>query len=50
MLPRKELFKNTLRKAATAYKRIVELRLTGELFSSDKVIFTAFNFLRSVDV
>ncbi|KAL8539837.1 hypothetical protein ACS0TY_001438 [Phlomoides rotata] len=30
MLPRKELFKNTLRKAATAYKRIVELRLTEE--------------------
>jgi acyl-CoA oxidase len=30
MLPRKELFKDTLRKAAHAWKRIVELRLTEE--------------------
>ncbi|KAI4364840.1 hypothetical protein MLD38_020878 [Melastoma candidum] len=30
MLSRKELFKNTLRKAAHAWKRIVELRLTEE--------------------
>ncbi|KAL3630055.1 acyl-coenzyme A oxidase [Castilleja foliolosa] len=30
MLPRKELFKNTLRKAAYAWKRIVELRLSEE--------------------
>lgn len=29
MLSRKELFKNTLRKAAHAWKRIIELRLTG---------------------
>ncbi|KAL0446328.1 UNVERIFIED_CONTAM: Peroxisomal acyl-coenzyme A oxidase 1 [Sesamum latifolium] len=29
MLPRKELFKNTLRKAVYAWKRIVELRLSG---------------------
>jgi acyl-CoA oxidase len=29
MLSRKELFKDTLRKAAHAWKRIVELRLTG---------------------
>ena len=29
MLGRKELFKNTLRKAAHAWKRIIELRLTG---------------------
>lgn len=29
MLSRKELFKNTLRKAAYAWKRIIELRLTG---------------------
>lgn len=29
-LPRKELFKNTLRKAAHAWKRIIELRLTEE--------------------
>ncbi|KAI3889891.1 hypothetical protein MKX03_017814 [Papaver bracteatum] len=28
MLPRKELFKNTLRKAAHAWKRIIELRLS----------------------
>ncbi|KAK4389542.1 Peroxisomal acyl-coenzyme A oxidase 1 [Sesamum angolense] len=30
MLPRKELFKNTLRKAAHAWKRILELRLSEE--------------------
>ncbi|CAA2978417.1 peroxisomal acyl-coenzyme A oxidase 1-like [Olea europaea subsp. europaea] len=30
MLPRKELFKNTLRKAAYAWKRIIELRLSEE--------------------
>ncbi|KAK4557799.1 hypothetical protein RGQ29_007531 [Quercus rubra] len=30
MLGRKELFKNTLRKAAHAWKRIIELRLTDE--------------------
>ncbi|KAK9203447.1 hypothetical protein WN943_013701 [Citrus x changshan-huyou] len=30
MLSRKELFKNTLRKAAYAWKRIIELRLTEE--------------------
>lgn len=30
MLGRKELFKNTLRKTAYAWKRIIELRLTGE--------------------
>ncbi|XP_075478361.1 peroxisomal acyl-coenzyme A oxidase 1-like [Primulina tabacum] len=30
MLPRKELFKNTLRKAAYAWKRIIELHLTEE--------------------
>lgn len=30
MLPRKELFKNTLRKAAYAWKRILELRLSEE--------------------
>ncbi|XP_073159034.1 peroxisomal acyl-coenzyme A oxidase 1-like isoform X2 [Henckelia pumila] len=30
MLPRKELFKNTLRKAAHAWKQIIELRLTEE--------------------
>jgi hypothetical protein len=29
MLSRKDLFKDTLRKAAHAWKRIVELRLTG---------------------
>jgi hypothetical protein len=29
MLSRKELFKDTLKKAAHAWKRIVELRLTG---------------------
>lgn len=29
MLSRKDLFKNTLRKAAHAWKRIIELRLTG---------------------
>lgn len=28
-LDRKELFKNTLRKASHAWKRIIELRLTG---------------------
>lgn len=32
MLDRKELFKNTLKKAAHAFKRINELRLTGESF------------------
>ncbi|CAH9120055.1 unnamed protein product [Cuscuta europaea] len=30
MMPRKELFKNTLRKATYAWKRIIELRLTEE--------------------
>jgi acyl-CoA oxidase len=30
MLSRKDLFKDTLRKAAHAWKRIVELRLTEE--------------------
>ncbi|XLS78096.1 hypothetical protein HN51_062321, partial [Arachis hypogaea] len=30
MLGRKELFKNTMRKAAYAWKRIIELRLTEE--------------------
>lgn len=30
MLPRKELFKNTLRKTAYAWKRIIDLRLTEE--------------------
>jgi len=30
MLDRKELFKNTLRKAAHAWKRVIELRLSGE--------------------
>lgn len=29
MMPRKELFKNTLRKVNHALKRITELRLTG---------------------
>jgi len=29
MLGRKELFKSTLKKAAYAWKRIIELRLTG---------------------
>ena len=29
MLSRKDLFKDTIRKAAHAWKRIVELRLTG---------------------
>nr|GMD94230.1 peroxisomal acyl-coenzyme A oxidase 1-like [Ipomoea batatas] len=29
-MPRKELFKNTLRKATYAWKRIIELRLTEE--------------------
>lgn len=33
ILSRKELFKNTLRKAAHAWKRIIELRLSG-VFSS----------------
>lgn len=34
MLGRKELFKNTLSKAAHAWKRIIELRLTGMLYLS----------------
>jgi len=29
-LGRKELFKNTLKKAAHAWKRVIELRLSGE--------------------
>lgn len=33
MLGRKDLFKNTLRKAAYAMKRIIELRLSGGLYS-----------------
>lgn len=33
-IPRKELFRNTLRKAAHAYKTILELGLTGTFFSS----------------
>lgn len=33
MLGRKDLFKNTLRKAAYAMKRIIELRLSGDLYS-----------------
>lgn len=33
-LGRKELFKNTLRKAAHAWKRIIELKLSGLDFDS----------------
>ncbi|WCJ25854.1 Peroxisomal acyl-coenzyme A oxidase 1 [Euphorbia peplus] len=45
MLGRKELFKNTLRKAAHAWKRIIELRLTEEeagrlRFYVDEAAFT----------
>ncbi|KAL6585814.1 acyl-coenzyme A oxidase [Orobanche minor] len=45
MLPRKELFKNTLRKAAYAWKRIVELRLSEEeasklRFYVDEIAYT----------
>ena len=43
MLGRKELFKNTLRKTAYAWKRIIELRLTGEFF----VVRIWFTFLLS---
>ncbi|KAL7123453.1 hypothetical protein ACP275_01G105700 [Erythranthe tilingii] len=45
MLPRKELFKNTLRKAAYAWKRIIDLRLSEEeasrlRFYVDEIAYT----------
>ncbi|EXC02107.1 Peroxisomal acyl-coenzyme A oxidase 1 [Morus notabilis] len=49
LLPRKELFKNTLRKAAHAWKRIIELRLTEEeasklRFFADEPNFTELHW------
>lgn len=45
MLSRKELFKNTLRKAAHAWKRIIELRLSG-ITSSGFIMNLLFIALR----
>lgn len=42
MLGRKELFKNTLRKAAHAWRKIIELRLNGEVV--DHFLSFAFGF------
>ncbi|XP_024026847.1 peroxisomal acyl-coenzyme A oxidase 1 isoform X1 [Morus notabilis] len=53
ILPRKELFKNTLRKAAHAWKRIIELRLTEEeatklRFFVDEINFTELHWVMFV--
>lgn len=42
-LERKELFKNTLRKASHAWKRIIELRLTGAIIVSTTFFFHPFD-------
>jgi hypothetical protein len=43
MLSRKELFKDTLKKAAHAWKRIVELRLTGPTDAQPQAFSSIFS-------
>jgi hypothetical protein len=51
MLSRKELFKDTLKKAAHAWKRIVELRLTGltDAQHQPKAFSSIFFYLYTLD-